>query len=137
MEQRTFTCLGGHLLAGGASLETVLGTAADVLEVAHAAGTGGLSALSLLAPLVGADLGRGVTARSANLFLTVEGTRVASSADGVRLGAVESKSKGVEGMVRKIALQILTMRILFARFTSSIGSCVTPKCIVTDVFLLQ
>lgn len=86
--RKRFTCLGGDLLAGGASLETVLGTAADVLEVAHAAGTGGLSALSLLAPLVGADLGGGVTARSADLLLTVEGTGVASSADGVRLGAV-------------------------------------------------
>lgn len=83
------TDLGGNLLAGSASLETVLGTAADVLEVAHAAGTGGLSALSLLAPFIRADLGRGVTARSADLLLEVEGTSVASSADGVRLGAVE------------------------------------------------
>lgn len=83
--------LGGDLLAGGASLEAILGTAADVLEVAHAAGTGGLSALSLLTPLVGADLGGGVTARGADLLLTVEGTGVASSADGVRLGAVEWK----------------------------------------------
>lgn len=89
------TRLGGNLLAGRASLETVLGAAADVLEVAHAAGTGGLSALSLLAPLVGADLGGGVTARSADLLLTVEGTSVASSADGVRLGAVECERIGM------------------------------------------
>lgn len=94
---RIRTDLGDDLLAGSASLETVLSTAADILEVAHAAGTGGLSALSLLAPLVRADLGRGVTARSADLLLEVEGTSVASSADGVRLGAVEldlTRSRG-------------------------------------------
>lgn len=58
MDSRRVTCLGGNLLAGSASLETVLGAAADVLEVAHAAGTGGLSALGLLAPLVRARAGR-------------------------------------------------------------------------------
>jgi len=83
------TDLGGDLLASRASLETVLGTSGNVLEVAHATGTGGLSALSLLTPLVGSDLGSGVTARGADLLLEVEGSGVASSADGVRLGAVE------------------------------------------------
>ena len=81
-------CLGGDLLASGTRLETVLGTSADVLEVAHAAGTGGLSALGLLAPLVRANLSGGVTARGADLLLEVERASVASSADGVRLGAV-------------------------------------------------
>lgn len=87
-EMLTRTDLGGNLLASRAGLETVLGAAADVLKVAHTAGTGGLSALSLLAPLVRADLSGGVTARGADLLLTVEGTGVASSADGVRLGAI-------------------------------------------------
>lgn len=91
MEQRELTCLGSDLLAGSASLETVLGAAADVLEVAHAAGTGGLSALSLLAPLVRADLSGGVAARGADLLLQVERASVASSAHGVRLGAVRRK----------------------------------------------
>ena len=77
------------LLASRAGLEAVLGAAADVLEVAHAAGTGGLSALSLLAPLVRADLGGGVTARGADLLLEVEGTGVATTAHSVRLGAIQ------------------------------------------------
>lgn len=40
------------LLGGGAGLEAVLGSTGDVLEVAHASGTGSFSALRLLSPLV-------------------------------------------------------------------------------------
>jgi hypothetical protein len=46
----------------------------DVLHVAHSSGTGGLSPLSLLAPVVLAYLGRGVSAGRAGVLLDVEGS---------------------------------------------------------------
>lgn len=53
LEKRDWRRLGsGRLLGGGTGLEAVLGSTGDVLEVAHASGTGGFSSLSLLSPLV-------------------------------------------------------------------------------------
>ena len=43
--------LGALGALGGADLEAVVEAAVDLLEVAHSAGTGGLSALGLLAPV--------------------------------------------------------------------------------------
>lgn len=45
--------------------ETILEPPRDVLEVRHPAGTGGFSALSLQAPVVGPQLGGGVAALGA------------------------------------------------------------------------
>lgn len=44
--------LGSASTLGLSDLETVLEAAGDVLEVLHASGTGGLSALGLLGPVV-------------------------------------------------------------------------------------
>jgi hypothetical protein len=55
----------GRLLGGGTTLtEAVLEAAVDRLEVGAAAGAGGLPALGLEAPVVGAELGRGVATLS-------------------------------------------------------------------------
>lgn len=94
-------CLGRALGSSGRTdTESVAELAGDGLEVSHAAGTGGLPSLGLLAPvdcavsimvlvLVGqqraarertlAGLGSRVTARSAGVLLNVEGATTCSS----------------------------------------------------------
>jgi hypothetical protein len=57
----------------------------NVLEVSHAAGSGGLAALGLLAPLERADLGGGVAARGAGVVLLVERAATAALAQPVGL----------------------------------------------------
>ncbi len=70
------------LLASRAGLEAVLGAAADVLEVAHAAVPVVFLRLAFW-PHSYERILAAVTARSADLLLTVEGARVAAAADGV------------------------------------------------------
>jgi len=52
--------------------ETVLETALNILQVSHAASTGGLSALTLFGPVERSDLGSGITTLSTGLLLLVE-----------------------------------------------------------------
>jgi len=82
--------------------ETVLETTRDVLEVAHTAGTGGLSTLSLDRPVEGTDLGRRITARSAGLLLVVEGALATTSAESVRLGVTLTERGGTLGLMMQI-----------------------------------
>lgn len=70
-------------------------------QVAHATSSGGLSALALDAPVVGAELGRGVAALSASLLLVVEGTTTAATAESVRLGVALTKRRGTLGLLRR------------------------------------
>jgi hypothetical protein len=79
---------------GCASLETVLESSGHILEVASAAGTDGLSSLSLLGPVVLADLGSRVTARRALMLLDVKRAATASSAQGVRLVVTLTEAGG-------------------------------------------
>jgi len=83
---------GGAL--GDTSLEAVLEAAGDVLEVAHAAGTDGLSPLGLLGPVVLAGLGRRVTAGGAGVLLDVKRSATATTAQGVRLVVSLTKRGG-------------------------------------------
>lgn len=64
--------LGATSALGGAGLEAVLEATVNLLEVPHAAGTGGLAALGLLAPVVLANLSGGVTAVGTCRLLDVE-----------------------------------------------------------------
>ena len=70
---------------GGTGLEAVGELAGDGLQVLHAAGTGGLSPLGLLAPVVLPDTGARVTAVGASVLLDVERATTAASAQNVRL----------------------------------------------------
>lgn len=79
---------------GGTSLETVLESSGHILEVASAASTDGLSSLSLLGPVVLADLGSGVAARRALMLLNVKRAATASSAQGVRLVVTLTEAGG-------------------------------------------
>merc|ERR1719469_1344781 len=65
--------------------EAVLEAARQLFHVLHAAGSGGMAALRLLAPVVGAHLLRGVAAARALLLLVVEGPAAAADAQAVRL----------------------------------------------------
>lgn len=69
----------------GSGLVAVLELAVDNLEVTLTAGSGCVSALGLLAPVVRSDFGGGVSTRRASLLLAVERTSTASSAESVRL----------------------------------------------------
>ena len=80
---------GGTLL-----LESVAETPADDLEVADAAGAGGLPPLGLDGPVVSAGAGGGVSAHGAALLLDVEGDAVAADAQRVRLVAPLTKRAG-------------------------------------------
>lgn len=73
------------------SAESVPGLPPDDLEVAHAAGAGGLPAQGLDGPVVLADLVAGVAAGRAHLLLDVEGHLAAADAQGVRLVVALSK----------------------------------------------
>jgi len=55
-----------------ASLEAILEAPRDSLEVAHAAGSRGLSPLCLFGPVILAGFGSGVAARGAGTLLDVE-----------------------------------------------------------------
>jgi hypothetical protein len=79
---------------GLAVLEAVLELSGDVLQVAHAAGTGGLPSLQLVAPVVLAGLGGRVAARSALMLLDVQRTTTASSAQSVRLVVALTEAGG-------------------------------------------
>lgn len=79
---------------GGTSLETVLESSGHILEVASAASTDGLSSLSLLGPVVLADLGSRVAARRALMLLNVKRAATASSAQGVRLVVTLTEAGG-------------------------------------------
>jgi len=70
---------------GGTSAEAVAELAGDELECAHAAGTGGLSSLGLLTPVVLSDASARVAAVGASVLLDVERARAAASAQNVRL----------------------------------------------------
>lgn len=80
-----------------------------MLEVAHAAGSGGLSALGLLAPVVLAGLSSGIAARGAGVLLDVKGATTATPAQSVRLVMALAKAgsslrhfgSGTRGFVRK------------------------------------
>lgn len=92
--------LGGGLslgASGGAGAETVGELAGDGLEVPHAAGTGGLSALGLLAPVVLAGLSSRVAARSAGVLLDVERAATATPAQRVRLVVALAEAGGTLG----------------------------------------
>lgn len=65
-EEKAGNGLRRHRLGGSAGTEAVLRAARHSLQVAHAARAGSLPADGLLAPLVVAGLGAGVTARSAS-----------------------------------------------------------------------
>jgi len=66
-------------------LEAILEFAWNTLHVAHATGTGGLSSLSLLAPVVLPNFGCWVSAGRACVLLNVERSATAASAQSVRL----------------------------------------------------
>lgn len=70
---------------GYAGSESVLESAGDILEVAHAASTDSLSALGLLAPVVLSGLSGGISAGRAGVLLDVKRTTSTSSAQSVRL----------------------------------------------------
>jgi len=82
---------------GGTRLEAVLELAGDGAEVPHTAGTGGLSALSLLGPVVLPGLGGRVTARSAGVLLDVKRAATATTAQNVRLVVALSEAGGTLG----------------------------------------
>ncbi|GMR35977.1 hypothetical protein PMAYCL1PPCAC_06172, partial [Pristionchus mayeri] len=87
----------GALLLGdgnGALTETVLEAALDLLQMAHAASSGGASADSLDGPLVHALLGGGISARSASANLDVVGRSATTSAQSVRLIVALSERLG-------------------------------------------
>lgn len=91
--------LGLSLLAesgvlGGASLEAVLESSGNVLEVAGAASADGPSPLGLLAPVVLSHLSSRVSARGALMLLDVQRTAAASSAESVRLVVTLTKAGG-------------------------------------------
>jgi len=70
---------------GGTDTEAVAELARDVLQCTHAAGTGGLSPLGLLSPVVLSDGSAGVSAVGASVLLDVEGAAAAATAQNVRL----------------------------------------------------
>ena len=91
--------MGRHLLlllgdGSGTLPESVAEPPADDLEVADAAGAGGLPPLGLDGPVVSAGAGGGVSAHGAALLLDVEGDAVAADAQGVRLVAPLTKRAG-------------------------------------------
>lgn len=65
-----------------------------MLKRSHSAGTGGVSSLGLLAPVVRPDLGRRVAARRTGLLLGVEGSLTTSSAENVGLGVLLTERSG-------------------------------------------
>jgi len=79
---------------GLAVLEAVLEAPRDVLEVAHAAGAGGLPALGLLTPVELAGLGSGEAARRALVLLDVQRAATASTAQSVRLVVALTEAGG-------------------------------------------
>jgi hypothetical protein len=94
--ERLFGLVAAGVL-GLAGLEAVLELSRDLLLVPHAAGTGGLSALELLAPVVLADLSGRVAARRALSLLDVQRATAASSAQGVRLVVTLTEAGGTLG----------------------------------------
>lgn len=70
---------------GDTSLEVVLESSGNMLEVCHSAGTGSSSSLRLGGPVEGSHLGGGVATRRTGLFLGVERTLATSLAQDVRL----------------------------------------------------
>ena len=79
--------------------ETVLETTGNSLEVTHAASSSGLSSLALDAPVVGTELGSGVTALSTSLLLLVIGTVAATLAEGVSLSMAFTKAGCSLGLI--------------------------------------
>lgn len=71
--------------SGSASLETVLESSGDVLQVSHSTSTNGVSSLSLGTPVVRSSLSRRVATRGTGLLLDVEGTTTTSVAQSVGL----------------------------------------------------
>ena len=53
-----------------------------------------MSSLGLLTPVVGSDLGGGVSARGASLLLAMERSLTASGAESVRLGVLLTERSG-------------------------------------------
>jgi hypothetical protein len=79
------------LLGLRAFTETVLETTVDFLQVSHAAGTSGLSSLTLFGPVERSNLGGRVSTLSTSLLLFVESTVTATTAQSVRLGVAFTK----------------------------------------------
>jgi hypothetical protein len=84
---------------GEASPEAVGEAAGDGLEVTHASGSGGLSPLGLLGPVVLADLSGGVSTRRTGALLNVEGAASTTTAQGVRLVVALSEGSSSLGHV--------------------------------------
>lgn len=68
--------------------------------MAHTTSSGGLSSLSLDAPVEGTELGSGVTALGTGLLLLVVGTGTAAFAKGVGLGMAFTKTGGSLGLFK-------------------------------------
>ena len=83
-----------HLLGLGSLPESVLEPPSHSLEVLHPSGSGGATPLSLLGPVVRADLLLGVGAHGAFLLLDVVRRGSAATADGVRLVVALSERGG-------------------------------------------
>jgi len=82
----SLSCLGrlGLLSGGSVFPEAVLEPPRNTLQMPHPSSTSGLSALSLLAPLVRTQLGTWVAALATSFVLPMEGSVSASTADRVR-----------------------------------------------------
>lgn len=72
-------------LGSSTRLETVLESSGDVLQVSHSTGTGSVSSLGLLTPVVRSSLSSWVTTASTGLLLNVEGTTTTSVTQSVGL----------------------------------------------------
>lgn len=81
-------------LLGSLVAEAVSELSVNELERSHSAGSGGVSSLGLLTPVVGSDLGGGVSARGAGLLLAMERSLTTSSAESVGLGVLLTERSG-------------------------------------------
>lgn len=93
----TGSSLGPSGVLGIAGTEAVVESSGDVLEVLHAAGTGGLSSLGLLGPVVFPGLSSWVSARCTSVLLDVEGSTTTTTAQDVRLVVAFTERAGTLG----------------------------------------
>lgn len=91
-------------ILGGTDTELVVESSSNVLEILHAAGTGGLSSLGLLGPVVLPGLSSWVSARSTSVLLDMEGSTATTTAQNVRFVVAHAKRAGTLGHLGSLAI---------------------------------
>lgn len=102
-------------LGSSTGLETVLESSGNVLQVSHSTGTGSVSSLSLLTPVVRSSLSSWVTTGRTGLLLNVEGTTTTSVTQSV--GLVVTLTERWSTLYSKIGNIIVYCLCLWIRFS--------------------